>query len=81
DKSLNLICMYVDHIITGWTFHQAEVILDLLRSEENGLKQAELAEKYGISQPSLSQRIHSANWVLLKKSIDLSREIIGRKKV
>jgi hypothetical protein len=81
DKSLNLICMYLDHIISGWTFHQAEVILDLLRSEENGLKQSELAEKYGISQPSLNQRIHAANWGLLKKSIDLSREIIHKENI
>ncbi|MCU0432619.1 MAG: hypothetical protein MUC87_04095 [Bacteroidia bacterium] len=77
-KSLELICEYVDHIIKGWSFNQAEVVLALLKAGNKEIKQSDLANKFGITQPSLSQRISSANWELLKKSISVSREMLAQ---
>jgi hypothetical protein len=76
-KSLELICDYVDHIIKGWSYNQAEVVLALLQADNKEIKQSVLAKKFGITQPSLSQRINSANWDLLKKSINISRELLA----
>lgn len=76
-KSLELICDYVDHIIKGWSYNQAEVVLALLEADNQDIKQSVLANKFGITQPSLSQRINSANWDLLKKSINISRELLA----
>jgi DNA-binding Xre family transcriptional regulator len=76
-KTLELICEYVDHIIKGWSFNQAEAVLALLNSENFEVKQSELAKKIGITQPSLSQRINSANWELIKKSIRISGELLA----
>ncbi len=63
NQEFALTCAFLDHLFKHWTLAQAEVIYYLVQ----GYKQTEIAERLGLSQPSVSNRIQLANWSLIEK--------------
>lgn len=74
NSELELECAFIQYIIDGWTVAQAEVIYYLVQ----GLKQTEIAEKLGLTQPSVSNRIQLSNWTLIEKMNKRYKEITSK---
>lgn len=74
NRELELECAMLQYILDGWTIAQAEVIYYLVQ----GLKQTEIAEKLGLTQPSVSNRIQLANWTLIEKMNKRYKEIMSK---
>jgi predicted XRE-type DNA-binding protein len=53
----------------------AEVVFELL----GGLKQVQIAAQLGIKQPSVNQRIKSANWAAIEKVIQRFDRVVNSK--
>lgn len=74
NSELELECAMLQYILDGWTIAQAEVIYYLVQ----GLKQTEIAEKLGLTQPSVSNRIQLSNWTLIEKMNKRYKEIMSK---
>ena len=74
NNELEMECALLQHILDGWTVAQAEVIYYLVQ----GLKQTEIAEKLGLTQPSVSNRIQLSNWTLIEKMNKRYKEIMNK---
>lgn len=67
DGSLALLTRFADELIAGWSRYSAEVVYHTLWHEES---QQTLAERLGISQPSVHKRLRAARWPLLTDYLD-----------
>lgn len=63
----------LDHITSNWTIEQAEAIFYLLEE----MTQMEIAEKLGISQPSVFERKKAGNWNLVKSIVKRYEELVS----
>ncbi|WP_043526585.1 hypothetical protein [Litchfieldella xinjiangensis] len=67
DRGLNLLTRFADELVAGWSHYSAEVVYCTLWHAES---QHALAERLGISQPSVHKRLRSARWPLLSDYLD-----------
>ncbi|WP_321286016.1 hypothetical protein [uncultured Sunxiuqinia sp.] len=74
NKEFELACAFLDQIFAGWTLAQAEVIYYLVQ----GYKQTEIAKILNLSQPSVSNRVHLANWTLIEKMNERYLDILEK---
>lgn len=74
NDELEVECALLQYILDGWTIAQAEVIYYLVQ----GLKQTEIADKLGLTQPSVSNRIQLSNWTLIEKMDKRYKEIMSK---
>ncbi|MCK4548278.1 MAG: helix-turn-helix domain-containing protein [Candidatus Eisenbacteria sp.] len=65
-------CALVDELLLRWTPTQAEAVLWMFR----GKTQAEAAERIGITQPSVWQRLRGAGWEAISVFLERSRELL-----
>lgn len=72
NKEFDVSLVLADAIIKRWTVAQVEVIHESLLAK----KQTEIAEKLGISQSAVNQRLKAANWEAIHKLITRFTTII-----
>lgn len=65
NHELDVSLFLADALINRWTVPQVEVIAESLL----GKKQVDIAEKLGISQSAVNQRLKAANWEAINKLI------------
>ena len=67
-------CVLIDVILQKWTRSQAEVIAEAIP----GANQNEIAQRLGISQSAVNQRLKAAHWNAVKTFIQRYKEIIKK---
>jgi hypothetical protein len=70
DEGLGLLLRFIDDLLDGWSPYAAEVVgLSLGHDTPQQVSQQALAERLGISQPSVHKRLRAARWALLSDSL------------
>ncbi|MFG6159581.1 hypothetical protein ACGTNG_12315 [Halomonas sp. 1390] len=79
DPGLGLLVRFLDDLLDGWSPYAAEVVgLSLRGNTAQPLSQQALADRLGISQPSVHKRLRAARWALLSDSLAyLRRRLAG----
>lgn len=72
NQDFSVYCEVLDYISSNWTIEQAEAIFYLLE----GMTQMDIAEKLGISQPSVFERKKAGNWNLVKSIVKRYEELM-----
>ncbi len=72
NEEMEVALILADTIIKRWSIPQAEVIVHILRNAT----QIEIAEKLGISQSAVNQRLKAAHWEAIEKLLHRFRELI-----
>jgi hypothetical protein len=72
NASLDVICAFLDEMINGYSARQAEAVGLLL----DGMKQTEIAQRIGIGQSSVNQRIQSAHWPAIEYALEYFERVI-----
>lgn len=72
NASLDVICAFLDEMVNGYSARQAEAMGLLL----DGMKQTEIAQRIGIGQSSVNQRIQSAHWPAVEYALDYFERVI-----
>jgi hypothetical protein len=71
---IDAICLLLDVVISGWSAQQSEVIYELL----NGERQQDIANKIGITQASVNDRLKTAHWHALEATVVFFEEKIKK---
>ena len=70
DEGLALLVRFIDDLLDGWSPYSAEVVgLSLREDSSRQVSQQTLAERLGITQPSVHKRLRAARWALLSDSL------------
>lgn len=70
DPALGLLVRFIDDLLDGWSPYAAEVVgLSLGDNSAQPVSQQALAERLGISQPSVHKRLRAARWTLLADTL------------
>ena len=72
NEEMEVAFVLADTIIKRWSIPQAEVIAQILRNAT----QVEIAEKLGISQSAVNQRLKAAHWEAIEKLLERFRKLI-----
>jgi hypothetical protein len=72
NTSLDVICAFLDAMVNGYSARQAEAVGLLL----DGMKQTEIAQRIGIGQSSVNQRIQSAHWPAIEYALGYFERVI-----
>lgn len=72
NASLDVICAFLDEMVNAYSARQAEAMSLLL----DGMKQPEIAQRIGIGQSSVNQRIQSAHWSAVEYALDYFERMI-----
>lgn len=75
DPGLDLLVRFIDDLLDGWSPFAAEVVgLSLHEDGPQPVSQQALADRLGISQPSVHKRLKAARWPLLADTLAYLRE-------
>ena len=74
DRRWNAGLGLLDALVTGWTYHQAEVIPGIM----TGQTQQEIADKLHIEQSTIHRRLRSADWPAAERYLAYVAEDIKR---
>ncbi len=74
NEEMEVALVLADTIIKRWSIPQAEVIAQILRNTT----QIEIAEKLGISQSAVNQRLKAAHWEAIEKLLERFHELITK---
>ncbi|QFU02140.1 hypothetical protein FIU83_10855 [Halomonas sp. THAF5a] len=75
DPALDLLVRFLDDLLGGWSPYSAEVVaLCLGEDATRPPSQQALADRLGISQPSVHKRLKAARWPLLADTLAYLRE-------
>ncbi len=66
-NTYQVILMYINMIIKGWTINQAETIYQLLSIEDS--TQEKIAKELKMSQPAVAKSLRAAKWKEVEKGI------------
>ena len=72
NASLDVICAFLDEMVNAYSARQAEAMSLLL----DGMKQTEIAQRIGIGQSSVNQRIQSTHWSAVEYALDYFERMI-----
>lgn len=75
DDELEVLCIALDAITGRWSPQMAEVVYEVLA----GMKQVQIADKLGIKQPSVNQRLKLANWTAVNKILQRFQKLLTTK--
>jgi hypothetical protein len=74
NDELETYCYFADAVISGFTKIQSNIIYLKMQ----GLAQSEIANKLGISQPSVSKSLKSANWQTIERFLKRYKTLVNQ---
>ena len=74
NEEMEVALVLADTIIKRWSIPQAEVVAQIL----DNATQIEIAERLGISQSAVNQRLKAAHWEAIEKLLHRFRELITK---